>query len=295
MELITSESDFLDDYSLASVNITILDENDNPPQFKEKQYYAAINSEAEPGREIITLKAHDPDTSSTSPVQYSILSSNLIVDDGSFRSGGSVIPSPFVIDGNTGRLSLSQSGMRQYAGGNNRFQVKIKVHETVPQFQSDTAFVSVFIVESIQESILTVKSPPTSLVKEGLIKVLSNITSSHVLITKIVPHVRDDGSVNKEWSDIYVTAIDKKNHQTIGVPHFLQALDLGHDYLKNQDMPIILHSAVPVIPVIEAESAKNGTFDTAFAGLVALIALLCMGIAAIIGCCCCINRLYEKE
>jgi hypothetical protein len=73
----------------------------------------------------MTLSAVDIDLSQTSPIQYSLLGANLILDD--FRSGGSVIPSPFRVDPSSGRLTLSQSAMRQYAGGNNRFQVKVSM------------------------------------------------------------------------------------------------------------------------------------------------------------------------
>ncbi|XP_021944400.1 cadherin-87A [Folsomia candida] len=297
MELMDYQ-EFLDDFSLAAINITVLDENDNSPRFVEKQYYAAINSEAEPGREIMTLKSIDIDSPLTSPVSYSLLGANLILDD--FRSGGSVIPSPFRVDAISGRLTLSQSAMRQYSGGNNRFQVKIGVRESVAPYHSDTTQVQVWVVESAQETILTVESPPKSLIKEGLIDVLTNITGNYVLITKISPHVGEDLVVNKEWSDVFVTAIDKTTFQPVPVSQFLQALDLGHDHLRTADMPIVLHSAVPAVSSVDGDGNEyyfNGgdAFDAAFAGLIALIALLCMGLAAIIACCCCINRMYEKD
>lgn len=147
----------------------------------------------------MTLQSLDLDSPSTSPIQYSLLGAYLVQEDNSFRSGGSVIPSPFRIDSHTGRLTLSQSAMRQYSGGNNRFQVKVSVRETVPPYHSDTTQVQVWVVESAQETVLTVKAAPKTLVKEGLIETLNNITGSHVLITKIVPHVQEDFSVNKEW------------------------------------------------------------------------------------------------
>lgn len=145
----------------------------------------------------MTLKSIDIDSPLTSPVSYSLLGANLILDD--FRSGGSVIPSPFRVDAISGRLTLSQSAMRQYSGGNNRFQVKIGVRESVAPYHSDTTQVQVWVVESAQETILTVESPPKSLIKEGLIDVLTNITGNYVLITKISPHVGEDLVVNKEW------------------------------------------------------------------------------------------------
>lgn len=97
-----------------------------------------------------------------------------------------------------------------------------------------------------------------------------------------------------------MTAIDKTTFQPVPVSQFLQALDLGHDHLRTADMPIVLHSAVPAVSSVDGDGNEyyfNGgdAFDAAFAGLIALIALLCMGLAAIIACCCCINRMYEKE
>lgn len=101
-------------------------------------------------------------------------------------------------------------------------------------------------------------------------------------------------------SDVYVTAIDKGSLQPVSVSQFLAAVDLSHDKLRNADMPIVLHSAVPAQNLGEGTEGGgyfNGgdAFDAAFAGLIALIALLCMGLAAIIACCCCINRMYDRE
>jgi hypothetical protein len=93
--------------------------------------------------------------------------------------------------------------------------------------------------------------------------------------------------------------VDKQNLHTIPVSQFLQALDRGHDQLRNVDSPIVLHSAVPAVGGGDGDGEYffNGkeTFDTAFAGLIALVALLCMGLAAIIAVCCCLNKMYERE
>lgn len=96
-------------------------------------------------------------------------------------------------------------------------------------------------------------------------------------------------------SDVYVIAVDKKASQVVAVSQFLQALDLGYDRLRGDETQILLHSAIPAVPTAETsgEYYFNGreTFDTAFAGLVALIALLCMGLAAILAVCCCLNKM----
>ena len=187
-----------EDESIAIVTVTVLDENDNPVRFHNKQYYAAICSEAEPGREIVTVTTEDLDSfASGNSVQYNLLGSNLILDE--FKSGGSVVPSPFRVDESSGRLTISSVTMRQYSGGNNRFVVKVGAREALAPFYEDTTLVHIWVVENSQQVVLTVKSPPEEMLKTQLIENLSNITNSVVLISKIAPHVSEDGSVNPLW------------------------------------------------------------------------------------------------
>ena len=110
--------DIRNDPSVAIVYVKIEDLNDNSPRFTFREYYAGINSNAEPGREILTFESTDVDPSSQPFLQYSLLGAHLILDE--FKSGGAVLPSPFRVDPNTGRLTISPTAMRRYAGGNNR-------------------------------------------------------------------------------------------------------------------------------------------------------------------------------
>jgi len=97
---------------------------------------------------------------------------------------------------------------------------------------------------------------------------------------------------------VYVTAVDKKSNQILPVPELLQALDMGHDKLRKSGVSIELFSAVPAMGSTEADGHfffnDRESFDTAFAGLVALVALLCMGLATILAVCCCLNRMYSS-
>ena len=97
---------------------------------------------------------------------------------------------------------------------------------------------------------------------------------------------------------MFVSAVDKKSSAVLPVGQFLQALDLGHDRLRLSDCPVELYSAVPALGTADPESEyffnTRDSLDTAFAGLVALVALLCMGLAAILALCCCLNRYYSK-
>lgn len=121
----------------------------------------------------------------------------MILDE--FKSGGSVVPSPFRVDSTSGRLTISATAMRQYAGGNNRFQVKVGVRETIPPYHSDSTIVHVWVVEDTQETVLTLKQPPKEMITSKLVDILKNITGNMVLVTKVTPHVTEDNTVNKEW------------------------------------------------------------------------------------------------
>jgi hypothetical protein len=125
------------------------------------------------------------------------LGSHLILDD--INSGGAVLPSPFKVDANTGRLTLSRTAMKRYAGGGNKFLVKVGVKETIPPYYKDTTQVRVWVVEDTQEAIVTIKTPPTEMLRDELIELLGNITGRLILINKVTPHVNEDRTINKQW------------------------------------------------------------------------------------------------
>ncbi|KAM7412298.1 hypothetical protein PAMA_021990 [Pampus argenteus] len=58
------------------VFITVLDENDNVPQFSEKRYVVAVKEDVRPHSEIICVSATDRDKDSNAAVHYNIISGN---------------------------------------------------------------------------------------------------------------------------------------------------------------------------------------------------------------------------
>uniref|UniRef100_A0A9J8BR52 FAT atypical cadherin 3a n=1 Tax=Cyprinus carpio carpio TaxID=630221 RepID=A0A9J8BR52_CYPCA len=57
-----------------SVRVTILDENDNPPQFGASEYHASVRSEVEPGTLVTQVQAWDLDQGANGQVSYSLYS-----------------------------------------------------------------------------------------------------------------------------------------------------------------------------------------------------------------------------
>ncbi|KAM4022955.1 cadherin EGF LAG seven-pass G-type receptor 3 isoform 2-T2 [Anomaloglossus baeobatrachus] len=62
--------------STVKVEITVLDENDNVPQFSEKRYIVQIREDIKPHTEIVRVTATDLDKDSNSVVHYNLISGN---------------------------------------------------------------------------------------------------------------------------------------------------------------------------------------------------------------------------
>uniref|UniRef100_A0A3B3SWI4 Cadherin EGF LAG seven-pass G-type receptor 3 n=1 Tax=Paramormyrops kingsleyae TaxID=1676925 RepID=A0A3B3SWI4_9TELE len=58
------------------VFITVLDENDNVPQFSEKRYVVAVREDVRPHSEILRISATDRDKDNNAAVHYNIISGN---------------------------------------------------------------------------------------------------------------------------------------------------------------------------------------------------------------------------
>ena len=63
--------------STATVQINILDENDNSPVFQEDEYHFGLEETQQSGMEVGYVSASDPDLTDNKHIQYSILSGNL--------------------------------------------------------------------------------------------------------------------------------------------------------------------------------------------------------------------------
>uniref|UniRef100_A0A672KGB0 Cadherin EGF LAG seven-pass G-type receptor 3 n=1 Tax=Sinocyclocheilus grahami TaxID=75366 RepID=A0A672KGB0_SINGR len=59
-----------------NVHITVLDENDNVPQFSQKRYVVAVREDVRPHSEILRVSASDQDKDGNAAVHYNIISGN---------------------------------------------------------------------------------------------------------------------------------------------------------------------------------------------------------------------------
>uniref|UniRef100_G1MRD4 Cadherin domain-containing protein n=1 Tax=Meleagris gallopavo TaxID=9103 RepID=G1MRD4_MELGA len=81
--------------STATVLITVLDVNDNPPEFSSSEYHVHIKESLPVGSHVIEVLANDPDEGSNAEITYAIISGN---DKQYFR-----------MDGKTGSVDLMKT------------------------------------------------------------------------------------------------------------------------------------------------------------------------------------------
>ena len=102
----------------------ILDVNDNPPVFAETPYQVTVSTDIEPGTEILTLKASDPDLGKNSQIKFELIT------DGNGN---------FEIDESTGDLSYIGT---ESLDVNNRFDLRVRaVDNGFPPLSSETTVV----------------------------------------------------------------------------------------------------------------------------------------------------------
>ncbi|KAJ8335644.1 hypothetical protein SKAU_G00389860 [Synaphobranchus kaupii] len=59
-----------------AVTVTVLDVNDNAPEFSSSEYHAQVNEGSPPGTSLVQLSAYDPDEGRNARVRYDIISGN---------------------------------------------------------------------------------------------------------------------------------------------------------------------------------------------------------------------------
>lgn len=126
------------DSTVAQVQITILDQNDNAPVFDQPIRYVGVNARSPLNQLIAVLNATDADSGQNAEFELMVVASNLF-KFGSTKSVGSIVPSPFAIS-KEGRLSTA-TFMAEY--NQDRFELDVIAKEVVAPFREAT--VKVFV------------------------------------------------------------------------------------------------------------------------------------------------------
>lgn len=231
---------------------------------------------------LLTLNASDPDFGANGTLKYFIRSSNLY-HMGSNVSSGSVVPSPFVVM-EDGRL-LTESLMAEY--NQDRFVLEVVAREEAAPFREATANVHLWVYEPRQLSMIVVAKPldRALLERELLGDELRNATQLLIVIDEMKHHVEDDGSLNKNKTDVYVHGVDRDGNYTItAVSDVLRAIDLHYDVLRS-------YNDSAIVNIVSATAApRKALLEPAIMALIALLVVLFVGFFMVIFTCCCIRN-----
>lgn len=270
------------DPSIAQVHIDVVDINDNPPHFERETFYAGVDYSSNSDKLLLHIHASDPDFGINGSLSYFIRSSNLF-HMGSQVSSGSVVPSPFHVT-TDGRL-FTESLMAEY--NQDRFVLEVVAREEAPPFREDTANVHLWVYEPNQLSMIVVAKPlERALIERELLgDELRNATQLLIVIDEMRHHVEDDGSLNKNKTDVYVHGVDRGGNKTIApVSDVLRAIDLHYDVLRS-------FNDTAIVNVVSATAApKKALLEPAIMALIALLVVLFVGFVMVIFTCCCIRN-----
>ncbi|XP_045535482.1 cadherin-87A [Papilio machaon] len=266
------------DGSVATVGVTILDENDNEPKFGQEVYYAGIKQTARINEPIISVAAVDPDLRENGTVLYVVAASHLY-KFGAAHSSGSVVPSPFNItqDG----VLMTAAFMSEY--NQDRFVLDVMAQELAPPHRRATAKVYLWIIE--RSSLIRLVVSRSCAASAGGVRERLQAAGGALLVPgRRLPLVQAD-RLHDDWCEIHLHAVDPATYEVLPVERVLQAIDGKYDQLKDVYQEFGVETLVAA-----SAAAQPDTFDPALAALIALLIVLFTGIVTFVVVCACLKH-----
>ncbi|XP_013167348.1 PREDICTED: cadherin-87A [Papilio xuthus] len=266
------------DGSVATLGVTILDENDNEPKFGQDVYYAGIKQTARINEPIISVAASDPDLRENGTLVYVVAASHLY-KFGAARSSGSVVPSPFNItqDG----VLMTAAFMSEY--NQDRFVLDVIAQELAPPHRRATAKVYLWIIE--RSSLIRLVVSRSCAASAGGVRERLQAAGGALLVPgRRLPLVQAD-RLHDDWCEIHLHAVDPATYEVLPVERVLQAIDGKYDQLKDVYQEFGVETLVAA-----SAAAQPDTFDPALAALIALLIVLFTGIVTFVVVCACLKH-----
>ena len=129
------------DNSLLRLDIRVMDENDNAPQFYKRVFTGGVTTESRFGTSFMQVRALDADEGENGRLHYEIIGPQKASQAESLDAVGS---EPFVIDPDTGEISLNfdpQKDMKGY------FEFDVRANDSGGL--SDTALIKVIFATKV--------------------------------------------------------------------------------------------------------------------------------------------------
>ncbi|CRK91477.1 CLUMA_CG005143, isoform A [Clunio marinus] len=268
--------------TIAKVWISVLDENDNAPEFSQDSYYAGVSKKSGMNELIALINATDKDFGVNATIEL-LITASYLYKYGATRSTGSLANSPFAIS-QDGRLTTN-AFMAEY--NQDRFELEIQAKETQSPERTTTAKVYIWIYEPEQLVRVILSRSPSEVQNERdeIMIELTNVTKKHIIIDDIRYHVDGVGRIRMDWTDLFFHAVDPKTKNIVPVFDILNEIDSKYDFLKDYYSGFAIENVIPAYSVSFQEE-----FDIALAAIIALLIVLFVGAISFIVLCCCLKN-----
>lgn len=194
----------------ANVNVKVWDENDNPPVFRQRSYYASVaeNLPLNPPATILQVQADDKDEDEAGTVKYTIVSGNF---DNSFK-----------LDTNSGILYPATSLM----GHKGQYTLKVEARDGVGfGAHSDVAEIIVDVIEVNQHRPVFIM-PALS---NATVEIQENLAIQDYLVLTVKANDSDSGDNGKIGYHLQVNNENVQETETFDINEVSGELRLKHN------------------------------------------------------------------
>ncbi|KAJ8022829.1 Cadherin-23 [Holothuria leucospilota] len=267
--------DVLSDKSLKEVLITITDLNDNGPTFLSKLLTIGISRSDNPVTKVLQLEVYDPDSTGAENAQFIIKSANF-VQDGQSTSALDW----FMID--SGQITTRKTFEMFHTTG--YFDIIVEALDPETKL-SDNTMIRVYVLDSNQEIILVIDSPPSIVIarEEELIDLLSDITGGSVQVDDI-SRLITDGVTDDTQTMVTFYVIDPDTNLVLDADYVISKIDESSGSVENLFLKQHVREVYPKL-----SDQIRALFGTLGISLLAIAILLLFGTTLFIIILCCLR------
>ena len=262
-------SDSLQIFDNASVEVEILDKNDNRPVFAQSLYTRVITRAEQPGSIILTVSATDEDSGSNGDIYYSLLSNNTFYID--HQSGNITVgASPLEVDTHRLTVTATDGGSPTQTGTATIFIAVIPATPEAIRFTEEEYFFSVREDANVSTLVGRVQAVDHLNMSRGdIVYSTPNITDC-LYIDPLNGEITVACALNRETDARYELLVVANFTQTaiVGlVKVVVDVLDINdesprfslHVYAKLIREDFGNESAVVTVEAVDPDAGENGT------------------------------------
>ncbi|XP_075687862.1 cadherin EGF LAG seven-pass G-type receptor 3 isoform X3 [Rhinoderma darwinii] len=205
--------------STVKVEITVLDENDNVPQFSEKRYIVQIREDIKPHTEILRVTATDFDKDNNAVVHYNLISGN---SRGQFSidslNGAIQVVTPLDFETEreyTLRVRAQDSGRPPLSNNTGMISVQIlDINDHAPIFVSTPFQVNVLENVPLGHSVIHIQAVDADYGENARLeyKLLGVSSATPFVVNSATGWITVSGQLDRETEERYLFGVEARDH-----------------------------------------------------------------------------------